>query len=108
MRPVPSLGCPASRPAGADVLDSVGRGVGLAAGQAPPPSALPPVAALAAAASGIDWPGRVAERIGLWAGGYFDDGQALWAAPRGNGAYAAWRSFASHDLAPEIQAAIDG
>jgi uncharacterized protein YbcC (UPF0753/DUF2309 family) len=68
----------------------------------PPPSALPTVADLAAAASGIDWPGLVAERIGLWAGGYFDDGQALWAAPRGNGAYAAWRSFASHDLAPEI------
>ncbi len=68
----------------------------------PTPSALPTVADLAAEAAGIDWPGLVAERIGLWAGGYFDEGQALWAAPRGGGAYAAWRSFASHDLTPEI------
>jgi uncharacterized protein YbcC (UPF0753/DUF2309 family) len=52
--------------------------------------------------SGIDWPGLIAERFGAWAAGYLDQGQALWAAPRGRGAYAAWRSVATHDLTPEI------
>ena len=66
------------------------------------PSALPTVVDLAASATGMDWPGLMAERIGHWAGGYFDEGQALWAAPRTGGAYAAWRSFATHDLTPEI------
>ena len=51
---------------------------------------------------GIDWPGLIAERFGAWAAGYFDEGQALWAAPRGRGAYAAWRAVATHDLTPEI------
>jgi uncharacterized protein YbcC (UPF0753/DUF2309 family) len=64
--------------------------------------AVPTIADLAAAASGIDWPGLIAERFGAWAGGYFDEGQALWAAPRGLGAYAAWRAVATHDLTPEI------
>lgn len=66
------------------------------------PRALPTVADLAAQISGIDWPGLIAERIGAWAAGYFDEGQALWAAPRGRGAYAAWRATATHDLTPEI------
>ena len=65
-------------------------------------SALPTIADLAAEASGIDWPGLISERIGAWAAGYFDEGQALWAAPRGSGAYAAWRAVATHDLTPEI------
>ena len=60
------------------------------------------VAGLVAKASGTDWPGLVADRIGLWAGGYFDRGQALWAAPRGRSAWAAWRAYATHDLTPEI------
>ena len=47
-------------------------------------------------------PAVVDERIGHWAAGYFDQGQALWAAPQAGGAYAAWRSVASHDLTPEI------
>jgi uncharacterized protein YbcC (UPF0753/DUF2309 family) len=64
--------------------------------------AAPTVADLAAQASGIDWPGLIAERFGAWAAGYFDEGQALWAAPRGRGAYAAWRAVATHDLTPEI------
>ncbi|WP_394763767.1 YbcC family protein [Phenylobacterium sp.] len=68
----------------------------------PPASALPTIADLAAEVSGIDWPGLVAERFGAWAAGYFDEGQALWAAPRGRGAYAAWRAVATHDLTPEI------
>ncbi|MBV8972787.1 MAG: DUF2309 domain-containing protein [Sphingomonadaceae bacterium] len=62
---------------------------------------LPTIADLAAAASGTDWPGIVADRIGHWAAAYFDQGQALWAAPKGD-AYAAWRMVASHDLTPEI------
>jgi len=67
-----------------------------------PPTALPTVADLAAAASGIDWPAIVADRFGAWATGWFDEGQALWAAPQGRSAYAAWRAVATHDLAPEI------
>lgn len=60
------------------------------------------VADLAAEVSGVDWPGVIAERIGAWAAGYFDQGQALWAAPRGRSAYAAWRAVATHDLTLEI------
>ncbi len=69
---------------------------------APRPEALPTVADLAAQASGVDWPRVIAERLGAWAAGYFDEGQALWSAPRGKGAYAAWRGVATHDLTPEI------
>ncbi len=65
-------------------------------------SAVPTIADLAAEASGINWPGLIAERFGAWAAGYFDEGQALWSAPRGRGAYAAWRAVATHDLTPEI------
>ena len=64
--------------------------------------ALRTISDLAAEASGIDWPSLIAERFGAWAAGYFDEGQALWAAPRGRGAYAAWRAIATHDLTPEI------
>jgi uncharacterized protein len=64
--------------------------------------ALPTIADLAAEVSGIDWPGVIAERFGAWAAGYFDEGQALWAAPKGKNAYAAWRAVATHDLTPEI------
>lgn len=75
-----------------------------AAARAPEPKirALPTVADLAAEVSGVDWPGFIAERFGHWAAGYFDEGQALWAAPRGRSAYAAWRAVATHDLTPEI------
>jgi uncharacterized protein YbcC (UPF0753/DUF2309 family) len=66
------------------------------------PAPLPTVAELAANISGIDWPEIIAERIGTWAGGYFDLGQALWAAPRGKNTYAAWRAVATRDLTPEI------
>ncbi len=66
------------------------------------PAPVPTIAALAAEASGIDWPAIIADRFGAWAGGYLDEGQALWAAPRGNSAYAAWRAVATHDLTPEI------
>jgi len=69
---------------------------------APKLRALPTIADLAADASGIDWPGLIAERFGAWAAGYFDEGQALWEAPLGRGAYAAWRAVATHDLTAEI------
>ncbi len=73
-----------------------------AAVRPPETRAVSTIADLAAEASGIDWPGLIADRIGAWAAEYFDEGQALWAAPRGKGAYAAWRAFATHDLTPEI------
>jgi len=66
------------------------------------PEALPTVAELAAEVSGIDWPAVIAERLGSWASGYFDLGQAIWAAPRGRSTYSAWRAVATHDLTPEI------
>ncbi|MGX9984749.1 putative inorganic carbon transporter subunit DabA [Methylobacterium fujisawaense] len=67
-----------------------------------PVEALPTVASLCADASGIDWPGLIADRFAAWAAGHFDEGQALWAAPSGDGALALWRSWAVHDLTPEI------
>ncbi len=66
------------------------------------PAPLPNIASLAATASGCDWPGLIAERFGAWAGGYFDEGQALWAAPRGRSAWRAFCAHATHDLTPEI------
>lgn len=66
------------------------------------PAPQPTIADLAAKVSGIDWPGILADRFGHWAAGYFDQGQALWAAPRRRGAYDAWRQNATHDLTPEI------
>ncbi|MEM6738640.1 MAG: DUF2309 domain-containing protein [Pseudomonadota bacterium] len=68
----------------------------------PSPEPLPSVANLAAETSQIDWPSLIAERFGVWAAGYLDEGQALWAAPRGHGAYAVWKQTATHDLTPEI------
>lgn len=69
---------------------------------APEPRALPTVAELAAGATGTDWPAVIARSFGLWAGGYFDRGQALWTPRPGHGAFAAWREWATHDLTPEI------
>ena len=69
---------------------------------APAPRAVPTIADLAAAVSGIDWPAIVTERIGHWAAGYFDEGQALWQAGRTDGAYRSWRETATHDLTPEL------
>ena len=68
----------------------------------PQPEPVPTVADLAGAVSATDWAGLVAERFGAWAAGYFDEGQALWAAPRRDGAYTAWRTTATRDLTPEI------
>lgn len=74
----------------------------LASEDRPLPEPVPTVADLAAAVSGIDWPSIVERTIGLWAAGYFDRGQALWSCAPGQQAFAAWRSWASRDLTPEI------
>lgn len=63
---------------------------------------LPTIAELVAPITGKDWPSLVRDRIGCFASGFFDEGQALWAASRRNGLYAAWREFAIHDLTMEI------
>ena len=70
--------------------------------EAATPHAVPTVADLARDVASIDWPGIVNDRISHWASGYFDQGQALWAAPQARSAYAAWRAVATHDLTPEI------
>jgi len=64
-------------------------------------TALPTVADLVAQETGIEWPGFVADRISLWAAVHFDEGQALWPAPKG-GVFASWRAFASRDLSTGI------
>lgn len=71
------------------------------------PAALPTVADLAAEATGTDWPSVIEKTINLWAGGYFDQGQALWSPRPGEGAFAGWRAWAMHDLTPEI-AGLEG
>ena len=63
--------------------------------------ALPTLADLAARATGCDWPAVTHRTIGLWAAGHFDRGQALWTPAPGQGAFSAWREWASHDLTPE-------
>ncbi|MGB5491079.1 MAG: putative inorganic carbon transporter subunit DabA [Woeseiaceae bacterium] len=69
---------------------------------APEPAALASVAHLAARATGIDWSGFLTDRFGVWAGSYFDRGQALWSAPQDKRAWTAYCAYATHDLAPEI------
>jgi uncharacterized protein YbcC (UPF0753/DUF2309 family) len=66
------------------------------------PTPLPTIAHLAKEASGIDWPGLIEDRIGTWAAGYFDTGQALWQVTSGRDAFESWQIFASRDLTPEI------
>ncbi len=85
-----------AKPADLDVLKAAARQ------PRPEPRASPTVADLAAAESGIDWPGIIDDRIGAWAGSHFDAGQALWIAPQGKGAWSAYRIHAVHDVVPEI------
>lgn len=66
------------------------------------PQAVPGMAELAAAASGTDWPGILAERFGAFCAAWFDEGQALWPMQHRGGLYAAWRAVALRDLTPEI------
>ncbi|WP_143152670.1 YbcC family protein [Marivita hallyeonensis] len=65
------------------------------------PKTLPTIADLAEEVSDINWPDFVAERIGHWASGHYDVGQALWPAPKTR-VWLSWRSFAQRDLTPEI------
>lgn len=67
-----------------------------------PVAPIPIVAALCAEATGVDWPGFIADRIGAWASGHFDLGQAMWPKTQAAGAYESWRAFATQDLSPEI------
>jgi uncharacterized protein YbcC (UPF0753/DUF2309 family) len=67
-----------------------------------PAAPIPTVAALCADATCIDWPGFIADRIGAWASGHFDLGQAMWPKTAATGAYESWRAFATQDLSPEI------
>lgn len=69
---------------------------------APKRTPLPTIAELAAEISDIDWPAIIDERLGHWAAGWWDEGQALWAAPKGRSAFRAWQAVATHDLTPEI------
>ncbi|MEE4162704.1 MAG: DUF2309 domain-containing protein [Woeseiaceae bacterium] len=86
----------AGKPADVEALKAAARE------ERPVPEALPTVADLAAEACGTDWPGILADRFGAWAGGYLDQGQALWAAPQARRAWAAYCAYATHDLTPEI------
>ncbi len=63
---------------------------------------LPTIAELAAASTRVDWPGIIADRLGVWAASHFDAGQALWIALQGKDAWAAYRMHAMHDITPEI------
>ncbi|PWR01120.1 DUF2309 domain-containing protein [Meridianimarinicoccus roseus] len=67
-----------------------------------PAKSLPTLAELAMAETGTDWPSIIDRTFGLWAAGQFDRGQALWTPAPGRDAYAAWRTWASYDLTPEI------
>jgi uncharacterized protein YbcC (UPF0753/DUF2309 family) len=90
--------CPwAERPADLAALRAA-----LAAPEPPPPSAVPGMPELAAAVSGTDWPGILAERLGAFCAAWFDEGQALWPIQHRGGLYAAWRAVALRDLTPEI------
>jgi len=69
---------------------------------ADPLQALPTIADLVAEATGVDWPAIIEDRIGVWAAGYFDAGQALWQSAPGKPPFDSWREFASRDLTAEI------
>ena len=66
------------------------------------PKSLPTIADLAKDVSSIDWPSIVTDRIGTWASGYFDEGQALWQVTPRRNTFESWKLFASSDLTPEI------
>ena len=72
------------------------------AAPARPADRIPMVSDLAGEASGKDWNGILADRIGAWAAAWFDEGQALWVLPEKSPAWTDWRGYACHDLVPEI------
>jgi len=87
---------PAQRPESLDALRAA------LARPASAPRALPTLADLVAEATGTDWPGIIADRLGAFAAGWFDAGQALWPAQDRGSLYASWRATALRDLTPEI------
>ena len=87
---------PEAVPGGVEALKA------LALETAPDLEPLLSVAELSAEMSGVDWPGLIDERMGAWASGYLDVGQALWQLTPGRSAFGSWRAFASRDLTPEI------
>jgi uncharacterized protein YbcC (UPF0753/DUF2309 family) len=90
----------AGRPANGAAVDAL-----IAAARAPAPARparVPTVADLAAAATGHDFPGLLAQRVGTWAASWFDTGAALWSAAPETDAFAAWRAYASHDLTADL------
>lgn len=53
--------------------------------------------------TGEDWSRFIVDQISLWAGGYFDEGQAAWKNPwRAKAPFAAWRDQAMIDRTPEF------
>ena len=89
----------AGRPAGSAEVAAL---IAAARAEPPAPVRLPTVADLAATATGHDFPGLVAQRIGTWAAGWFDSGAALWSPAPETDAFAAWRAWASHDLTADL------
>ncbi|MEM1289415.1 MAG: DUF2309 domain-containing protein [Pseudomonadota bacterium] len=81
---------------------SVGEVEMAARSDGPKREALPTIVDLVSDETGTDWKSIIDDRFGLWAGGYFDEGQALWAANKDRDAYTAWRETATHDLTPEM------
>ena len=68
-----------------------------------PAEPAPTVSDVATRTLGTDWSHFVVERISLWAGAYFDEGQAAWNTPfQDRSPWAAWRAEAEIDRTPEI------
>ena len=73
-------------------------------GEDPPlPPLVPTVADVVSLLSGRDWNRILVERVGAWAGSYFDEGQASWRSPwRNRRPYESFQAEASLDRTPEI------
>jgi uncharacterized protein YbcC (UPF0753/DUF2309 family) len=67
-----------------------------------PAAPIPGVADLCTKPGGTDWRGIVEDRVSAWASAYFDRGQALWRQTPRKRAWSSWRTWAIHDLTPEI------
>ncbi len=90
------IACPAGAPDDLGALKAAAKAPDAA------PASLPTIAHLAQEVSGIDWLSLIEDRIGAWAAGYFDAGQALWQVTPGLDGFESWQIFASRDLTPEI------
>ncbi|CAN5628923.1 hypothetical protein BH09MYX1_BH09MYX1_01300 [soil metagenome] len=78
------------------------------AGEGHTPAPFPTVASVVSDTIGTDWTELVVERVGAWAGTYFDGGHASWPSPwRKLAPYEAWRAEAMLDGTPEVHGASD-